>query len=68
MWTASVSLSSLRVPLPGVVLLVAGGVAYTSSVVFYMLDSSLRYAHAIWHGFVTNGAGFHFFAVLNYAA
>lgn len=57
-----------HVPLPGVALLVAGGVAYTAGVVFFMLDSRLRYAHAVWHGFVATGTGFHFFAVLNYAA
>ena len=28
----------------------------------------IRYAHAIWHGFVAAGTSFHFFAVLNYAA
>ena len=29
---------------------------------------ALRYAHAVWHGFVAAGTGFHFFAVLNYSA
>ncbi len=57
-----------RVPGPGIALLVAGGVAYTAGVAFYMLDSRIRYAHAVWHGFVATGTGFHFFAVLNYAA
>lgn len=57
-----------RVPGPGIALLVAGGIAYTAGVAFYMLDSRIRYAHAIWHGFVAAGTGFHFFAVLNYAA
>ncbi len=57
-----------HVPLPGIVLLVAGGIAYTAGVAFYLLDSRLRYAHAVWHGFVTAGTGFHFFAVMNYAA
>jgi len=57
-----------RVPGPGIALLVAGGVAYTVGVAFYMLDSRLRYAHAIWHVFVAAGTGLHFFAVLNYAA
>ncbi len=57
-----------RVPLPGVALLVAGGLAYTVGVVFFMLDSRLRYAHAVWHGFVVVGTGCHFFAVLSYAA
>ncbi len=57
-----------RVPTPGVALLVAGGAAYTAGVVFFLLDSRLRYAHAVWHGFVVAGTGFHFFAVLRYAA
>ncbi len=57
-----------RVPLPGIALLAAGGLAYTVGVVFFMLDSRLRYAHAVWHGFVVAGTGCHFFAVLSYAA
>jgi hemolysin III len=57
-----------RVPLPGIALLVAGGLAYTLGVVLFMLDSRLRYAHAAWHGFVVAGTGLHFFAVLRYAA
>jgi hemolysin III len=57
-----------RVPQPGVALLVAGGLAYTAGIVFFMLDSRLRYAHAVWHGFVVAGTAFHFFAVLSYAA
>lgn len=57
-----------RVPLPGIALLVAGGLAYTAGVLFFMLDSRLRYAHAVWHGFVVAGTGCHFFAVLRYAA
>jgi hemolysin III len=57
-----------RVPLPGVALLVAGGLAYTAGVVFFALDSRLRYAHAVWHGFVVAGTACHFFAVLGYAA
>jgi hemolysin III len=57
-----------HVPLPGVALLVAGGLAYTTGVVFFMLDSRFRYAHTVWHGFVVVGTGCHFFAVLSYAA
>jgi hemolysin III len=56
-----------KVPLPGIALLVAGGVAYTAGVVFFVLDSRWRYAHAVWHAFVVAGTGFHFFAVLFYA-
>jgi len=52
----------------GVALLVAGGLAYTAGVVFFVLDSRLRYVHAVWHVFVIAGTGCHFFAVLGYAS
>lgn len=57
-----------RVPTAGVALLVAGGLAYTVGVVFFLLDNKVRYAHAVWHAFVAAGTGLHFFAVLGYAA
>lgn len=57
-----------RVAAPGLVLLVAGGMAYTVGVIFFLLDARLRYAHAVWHGFVAAGTGLHYFAVLGYAA
>jgi hemolysin III len=57
-----------HVPLPGIALLVAGGLAYTAGTVFFMLDSKVRYAHAVWHAFVVAGTSFHVFAVLGYAA
>lgn len=57
-----------RVPPAGLMLLVAGGVAYTLGVIFFMLDSRLRYGHAVWHAFVVAGSGLHYFAVLGYAA
>jgi len=52
----------------GVALLVAGGLAYSAGCIFYLLDNRLRYAHAVWHGFVVAGSGFHYFAVFSYAA
>ena len=68
-WLAVIAAVPLleHVPMPGVRLLVAGGLAYTAGVVFFMLDARLRYAHAVWHGFVVAGSGCHFFAVLGYA-
>lgn len=57
-----------RVPLAGIAWLVAGGLAYTIGVVFFALDSRLKYAHAVWHGFVMAGTACHFIAVLGYAA
>jgi hemolysin III len=49
----------------GLVLLAAGGLAYTAGVAFYKWKR-LPYNHAIWHGFVLAGAALHFFAVLFY--
>jgi hemolysin III len=57
-----------RVPMNGLALLVAGGITYTAGVVFFVLDSRVRYAHAVWHSFVIAGTVCHFFAVLGYAA
>ena len=49
----------------GLVLLIAGGLAYTGGVVFYVRER-LRYHHAIWHGFVLTGSVLQYFAVLFY--
>lgn len=49
----------------GLVLLAAGGLAYTAGVAFYKWRR-LPYNHAIWHGFVLAGSALHFFAVLFY--
>lgn len=57
-----------RVPMPVVLLLLAGGIAYTIGVVFFVLDARIRYSHAVWHAFVATGSGCHFFAVLGYVA
>ena len=57
-----------RVPLPGVMWLVAGGLASTVGVIFFVFDSRIRYSHAVWHGFVAMGTACHFVAVQNYAA
>jgi hemolysin III len=57
-----------RVPLPGLLWLIAGGLAYTLGVIFFALDSRLRYGHFIWHLFVMTGTACHYVAVLGYAA
>jgi len=56
-----------RVPAAGIAWLVAGGLAYTAGVAFFVLDARLKYAHAVWHGFVMAGTACHFIAVLGYA-
>jgi hemolysin III len=57
-----------RVSVPVFNFLVAGGLAYSVGVIFFALDSRLRYAHTVWHGFVAAGTGCHFFAVMGYVA
>jgi hemolysin III len=54
-----------RLPQYGAYWLVAGGIAYSVGVIFFVLDSRLRYAHAIWHGFVVAGTSCHFVSVVN---
>ena len=56
------------VPTSGLLLLLAGGLAYTLGVAFYATDARLRYGHFIWHLFVMTGTACHYLAVLWYAA
>ncbi|MGN2250176.1 hemolysin III family protein [Frateuria sp. GZRe14] len=51
----------------GLAWLLAGGLAYTVGVVFYLLHEKLRYSHFAWHLFVLAGTGCHYFAVWRYA-
>ena len=68
-WSVLIALGPLveRVATGGLVLLAAGGLAYTGGVVFFALDSRLRYGHFVWHLFVVAGTICHYFAVLYYA-
>ncbi|WP_107913812.1 hemolysin III family protein [Luteibacter sp. OK325] len=54
-----------HVPKAGLMLLVAGGVAYTAGVPFY-LAKRLPFHHSLWHLFVVAGSVLHYFAVLFY--
>lgn len=49
----------------GVLLLFAGGLAYTLGIVFYAIHS-IPYNHVIWHLFVLAGAVFHFLMIFLY--
>lgn len=57
-----------RVPISGLLWLVAGGVAYTVGVAFFVADTRVRYGHFVWHLFVIAGTICHYLAVLWYAA
>ncbi|MBB3225967.1 hemolysin III [Luteibacter sp. Sphag1AF] len=66
-WVAVVAIQPLRthVETGGLVLLFAGGLAYTAGVPFYMARK-LPYHHAIWHFFVLVGSVLHYLAILLY--
>ncbi|MEO7052031.1 MAG: hemolysin III family protein [Rhodanobacter sp.] len=66
-WIGIVAFAPLskHLQLGGTVLLLAGGLAYTLGVPFY-LWRRLPYNHALWHVFVLAGSVLHFLAVLLY--
>ncbi|MDV6327743.1 hemolysin III family protein [Idiomarina sp. Sol25] len=63
-WMALIAIKPMldNVDSGGLMLLVAGGLAYTLGVIFYVWKS-LPYHHAIWHLFVLVGSVFHFFSI-----
>jgi hemolysin III len=66
-WIVVIALKPLSAALPtnGMLLLFAGGVAYTVGVVFYLWDR-LPFNHAIWHLFVLTGSACHFCSIFYY--
>lgn len=52
-----------RMPAPGLICLVAGGVAYTVGIVAYGFGKKVPYMHAVWHIFVLLGSVLHAFSV-----
>lgn len=68
-WLAVVAVKPIvmLIPVPGILLIFAGGLAYTGGLAFFAAHR-IRYNHFIWHLFVIAGTTCHFFAVLWYAA
>ena len=68
-WMAVVAVKPMfaLIPVPGILLIFAGGIAYTGGLAFFAAHR-IRYNHLIWHLFVIAGTICHFFAVLWYAA
>ncbi len=52
-------------PAGGLVLITAGGLAYTLGAVFYLIKR-IPFNHAVWHVFVLAGSACHYFAVMRY--
>jgi hemolysin III len=69
-WLAVVAAVPLVRELPGAGLfwLIAGGLLYTSGILFYANDERWRHAHGIWHLFVLGGTACHYVAVLRYVS
>ena len=53
-------------PTPAYWLLISGGLAYTVGIVFYILDSRIKYGHFIWHLFVMAGSILHYIMMVMY--
>jgi len=44
--------------------LLAGGIFYTTGVVFFVLDNRYPWCHGVWHLFVIAGSASHYFSIL----
>lgn len=65
-WLCLFALDSLIAAIPpdGFIWLLAGGVFYTSGIVFFILDHWYPWCHGIWHLFVLAGSVSHYFTIL----
>ena len=66
-WIAVAAIQQMleTVEMEGLLWMAAGGLFYTSGVIFYVWKK-LPYHHAIWHGFVMGGSACHYIAILYY--
>ena len=69
-WLSVIAMKPLITALTpaGFAWLAAGGLFYTSGIIFYALDEKLRHGHGIWHVFVLAGSASHYLAILLYVA
>ena len=67
-WLILVAIRPLIQALPdnALLLLMLGGVFYTSGIIFYALDNRMKHAHGIWHLFVLAGSISHYLVMLFY--
>jgi hemolysin III len=69
-WLCIMDFSELQLAISpaGIVWLTLGGIAYTTGIIFYVLDNlkKLRHAHGIWHLFVLTGSICHFISIIGY--
>ncbi len=69
-WLIVIALDPLlrSLPTPGFVLLLLGGLFYTSGLFFYSLDKKVPHFHGIWHLFVISGGISHYITIYAYIA
>lgn len=67
-WLIVVAIHPLltNVATAGIIWLAAGGASYTLGVIFFALDSKIKFSHFIWHLFVLVGTLCHVVAVFAY--
>jgi hemolysin III len=65
--TASAPLQK-AMPMPGIYLLLAGGIVYTAGIVFFALSKRVLHMHGMWHLCVMTGSICHYVAVFRYVA
>ena len=65
-WLCVFALDKIVAALPpaSFALLLAGGIFYTSGIVFYVLDHRYSWFHGVWHLFVLAGSVSHYFSIL----
>lgn len=67
-WMCLVAIKPLTEALPqgGFAWLLAGGIFYTTGIIFFAFDKKVQHFHGIWHIFVLLGSFSHYFSVLFY--
>ena len=65
-WMCLFALDPIIAALPpgGFNWLVAGGIFYTTGIVFFVLDERYTWFHGVWHLFVVAGSVSHYFSIL----
>ncbi len=63
---AVLSLAIESMTLPGFLLLLSGGIAFTAGAVLYGIGKRVRYMHSVFHVFVVIGCALQFLAILLY--
>lgn len=52
--------------MPGFILLLSGGIAYTIGAILYGVGSKVKYIHSVFHLFIVFGSILHFFCIVLY--